>query len=118
MNGLLKNAGVVAAFLALGGIATIASHAEIVHHWALYAASGPGKPFHLFLEPFPDERTCRVESAAVTSAGGRSYCGQRIALTFDRQREEQLLWEFFSPSNPWSKLCGPRRIQLSFNRKR
>jgi hypothetical protein len=85
------------------------SNVEVVRHWSLYAASNAVQPYRLFLDPFPDARTCEVERDKIVNAGGRAYCGSRLVLAFDRDRESRLFWEFFSPANPWSKLCGNRR---------
>ena len=106
MSGRLRTALVIlVAMLLFAGAGIAASQAEIVQHWALYASSGPGKPFHLFLDPFPDEKTCQVDSRAIIGSGGRAYCAAHAALTFDRTGENRLLWEFLSPANPWSRLC-------------
>jgi len=101
-------AGAAVAALAVLGIFA-SGQAQIVRHWSLYAASGPGRPYHLFLDPFPDAHSCRVASAKIAAVGGRAYCGSRLVLSFDRDREHRLFWEFISVANPWTRVCGPRR---------
>jgi hypothetical protein len=99
-------AALVAMIVLLGTFAS--GQVQIVRHWSLYAASGPDAPYHLFIDPFPDARTCRVESAKIASVGGRAYCGSHLVLSFDRAREQRLFWEFLSVANPWSRVCGRR----------
>jgi len=100
---------------ALGAIAIVAGvgtvvasgHVRIVRHWSLYAASAPGQPYHLYLDPFPDARSCNRHGIRINRAGGRAYCGSRLVLSFDAKRESQLFWE--SIADPWSRICGPAR---------
>jgi len=104
---------ILLACIAVAGVsATAATRLELVRHWALYAASNRHQPFHLFLDPFPNERTCLVESRVIEKAGGQAYCASHLSLTFDRVREDRLTWEFLSPSNPWSKICGHWRSNV------
>ncbi|HTV93529.1 MAG TPA: hypothetical protein VMG98_12515 [Verrucomicrobiae bacterium] len=94
------------ATVVLAGVITFASgQVQIVRHWSLYAASGPGQPYHLYLEPFLDARTCDIYGAKIASVGGRAYCGSKLVLSFDRKRESQLFWELIA--SPWTRICGP-----------
>jgi len=92
------------ALLALGALTS--GQVQVVRHWSLYAATGPGKPYHLFIDPFPDAVTCGVASAKIASIGGRAYCGSHVVLAFDPARERRFFWQFFSTENPWLGLCG------------
>jgi hypothetical protein len=95
----------IAAFVALVTlVACVSTRVELVDRWNLYAASGPGQPYRLFLGPFPDARTCQAESAAIARTGGLAHCSDRLVLSLDRSREDQLVWEFVA--TPWRKLCG------------
>jgi hypothetical protein len=102
--------GVAAAILCVLSWET-AGRVHVVRHWSLYAASSVAQPYRLFLDPFPDARTCDVERAKIVDAGGRAYCGSRLALSFDRDGESRFFWEFFSPANPWSRLCGSDAVR-------
>ncbi len=92
-------------FLAGFGGAFASGQVEIVRHWSLYAASGPGQPYHLYLEPFVDARSCDIYGAKIASVGGRAYCGSKLVLSLDPKRESQLFWELIA--NPWTRICGP-----------
>jgi len=100
---MLAGIVVVAGF----GSAFASGQVQIVRHWSLYAASGPGQPYHLYLDPFLDLRSCSIYGAKIESVGGRAYCGSRLVLSFDRKRESQLFWELIV--NPWTRICGPRQ---------
>ena len=91
--------------LAATVVAFAANNVRIVRHWSLYAATSPHAVYHLFLEPFPDARTCETDRKKILAAGGGARCDSRLVLSF-RAQEETLFWEFFSIANPWSRICG------------
>jgi hypothetical protein len=99
---------VLVATIVLGAVGFASGRVEIVRHWSLYSASGPGQSYELFLGPFPSAKTCQAEGQQIIRDGGRAYCGDSLALSFDRKREGQLFWEFLSVANPWVNLCGHR----------
>jgi hypothetical protein len=92
----------------LAGGAFASGRVAVVRHWSLYAATGPQNPYHLFLEPFPDARSCNVYGKQILRVGGRARCTSKLVLSFDRARESALFWEFLSVANPWARICGRR----------
>lgn len=86
-------------------VAFAAGRLAIVNRWALYAASAPGRSYHLFLEPFPDAYTCNRAEAEIHRTGGRAYCTGHLAISFDPNGDTRLFWEFASPANVWLRKC-------------
>jgi len=83
-----------------------------VTRWSLYAATDAAAPYRLFLDPFPDARSCDVDRRLILRNGGRADCRSRLVLAVGRGYDSQLAWEFLSPANPFLRLCG-RRSQAS-----
>ena len=105
----MKKLAVVVVAALVAAVAISSTRVSVVRHWGLYAATGPGKPYQLFIDPFPDAKTCSADATQIVRAGGRAYCRDRLELSFDPKREEELFWEYLSAGNPWSRLCGHRR---------
>lgn len=98
----------VTAFVALLLLAipatVLASYVD--RQWGLYTAGDSASSYRLFLDPFPDARSCEVDAAVVRRNGGLAQCRSRYVLAFDRGVRDRLAWEFLSPGNPFARLCG------------
>jgi hypothetical protein len=102
----LKSFAIIAALVVAGIGATVAAtRVHTVEHWALYAASGKGHPYHLFLDPFPNSEACESDAKQIRGAGGLAYCKSHSELSFNSDRDAQLVFEFLGPESPWGKLC-------------
>ena len=96
-------AAVTIALLAIPAV-VLASYAD--RQWSLYTASDARSEYRLFLDPFPDARSCEVDAAIVRRNGGTAQCRSRYVLALDRSLRDRLAWEFLSPANPVAKICG------------
>ena len=82
---LRKRVAIVVALLTLSAGVAVASQVQVVEQWGLYTSSGPKQPLRLFLEPFPMEKFCKDDAAAVVRDGGRAECRKRVSYTLDRK---------------------------------
>ncbi len=105
-------AGITIALLAIPA-AVLASYVD--RQWSLYTASEAGSAYRLFLDPFPDARSCEADAAIIRRNGGSAECRSRYVLALDRGVRDRLAWEFLSPANPFARICG-RVIGLESNR--
>jgi hypothetical protein len=95
---------VIAIALLAVPVTVLASYVD--QQWGLYTASAPGSAYRLFLDPFPDARSCEVDAAIVRRNGGSAQCRSRFVLALDRGLHDRLAWEFLSPANPFARICG------------
>jgi hypothetical protein len=96
-------AGIAIALLGIPA-AVLASYVD--RQWSLYTAVDDRSAYHLFLDPFPDARSCEVDAAIVRRNGGSAQCRSRYVLALDRGLHDRLAWEFLSPANPFARMCG------------
>ena len=99
------------ALIAVIAIALLAIPATLLasyvdRQWSLYTASDAGSAYRLFLDPFPDARSCEADAAIVRRNGGSAQCRSRFVLALDRGLHDRLAWEFLSPANPFARICG------------
>jgi hypothetical protein len=108
MNTLIKRIvfGTAIAVVAVPAVALAALRPQFQTQWALYTADEAKAPYRLYLDPFPDARSCDLDRRVVLHAGGFARCESHIVLSFDRAKRDQLFWEFESPGNPFLRLCG------------
>jgi hypothetical protein len=97
---------IAAITLALLGIPAAVLASYVDRQWSLYTASDASSAYHLFLDPFPDARSCEVDAKIVRRNGGAAQCRRRYVLSLDRSLRDRLAWEFLSPANPFAKICG------------
>jgi hypothetical protein len=97
---------VAAIAVALLGIPATVLASYVDRQWSLYTAADAGSAYRLFLDPFPDARSCEVDAGIVRRNGGTAQCRSRYVLAFDRSLRDRLAWEFLSPANPFAKICG------------
>jgi hypothetical protein len=108
VNAVTRAAAIAAATLVLVGIPATVLASYVDRQWSLYTADAPGAAYRLFLDPFPDARSCETDAAIVRRNGGRAQCRSRYVLAFDRGFHDRLAWEFLSPANPFARICGRR----------
>jgi hypothetical protein len=108
MSTLLKRIilGAVIVMVAAPAIALASLRPQFETQWALYTATDAKATYTLYLDPFPDARSCEVDRRAFLRVGGFARCQSRTVLSFNSAQRDQLFWEFESPGNPFSRLCG------------
>jgi hypothetical protein len=89
------------ALIAVIAIALLAIPATVLasyvdRQWSLYTASDAGSAYHLFLDPFPDARSCEADAAIVRRNGGSAQCRSRYVLALDRGLHDRLAREFLA----------------------
>ena len=97
-------AAAIAMVLVAIPIAVLASYVD--RDWSLYTATTPDSAYRLFLDPFPDERSCQADASIVRRNGGFAQCRSSYVLAFDRSLHDRLIFEFLSPANPFARICG------------
>jgi hypothetical protein len=103
----LKRLAVVAGItIVLLGIPAAVLASYVDRQWSLYTALDARSAYGLFLDPFPDARSCEVDAAIVRRNGGAAQCRSRYVLALDRGLHDRLAWEFLSPANPFARICG------------
>jgi hypothetical protein len=115
MRVFTRLAVIAAIAIALLGIPAAVLASYVDRQWSLYTASDAASAYHLFLDPFPDVRSCEVDAAIVRRNGGSAQCRSRYVLALDRGLHDRLAWEFLSPANPFARICG-RAIGLETSR--
>ncbi|HTA40498.1 MAG TPA: hypothetical protein VK760_15540 [Candidatus Acidoferrales bacterium] len=106
MRIVTRLAVVAAITIALLGIPAAVLASYVDRQWSLYTASDASSAYHLFLDPFPDARSCEVDAKIVRRNGGTAQCRSHYVLSLDRSLRDRLAWEFLSPANPFAKICG------------
>jgi hypothetical protein len=96
-------AGIAIGLIGIPGT-VLASYVD--RQWSLFTASPADPAYRLFLDPFPDERTCEADAKIVRRNGGSAQCRSHYVLAFDRGVRDRLAWEFLSPAGPFARLCA------------
>lgn len=100
-------AGAVAGIVGLGAalVSYGATTYQVSNVWALYASHNEAGPYQVFIDPFPNRRSCDIERRIIVGAGGHAQCREHPQI-LKRSRYLDLAWEFFSPGAPGLRLCG------------
>ena len=82
--------------VALLGVPATVLASYVDRQWSLYTATDSGSAYRLFLDPFPDARSCEIDAAIVRRNGGSAQCRSRYVLALDRGLHDRLARELLS----------------------